>query len=224
MSRDHGCKPSTPKQAHVCMSHQAHTDAWEGLCNCPSNRQPMFQYQEVFLKVYLNLFCCKRCAWLFMPFPTDREIRQFPSALPNLLLIWKLTISPVNYLIFRLKPPYFFSVSPLVIFFKTSGHFWCSHLHSPYLSQRQVIKRGHSPQAESLSVPWNCYIRPAYHLQPDIKYTVEISDLQTFLTFLSSSFFLPKELQVCQKPKQKKTTYKPSLAVDLQSNFCLTGC
>lgn len=177
----------------------------------------MFQYlygQEVFLKVYLNLFCCNRYAWLFMPFPTDKEIRWYRSALPNLLLIWKLIISPVNHLIFRLDPPYFFSLSPLVIFFKTSGHFWCSHLHFPHLSQRQVIKRRHSPQAESLSVPCNCYIYPVYHLQPDIKYTVEISDLQTFLTFFSS--FLPKVLQVYQKPEQKKTTYKLSLAVELQ--------
>lgn len=153
----------------------------------------MFQYlygQEVFLKVYLNLFCCNRYAWLFMP------------SLPNLLLIWKLIISPVNHLIFRLDPPYFFSLSPLVIFFKTSGHFWCSHLHFPHLSQRQVIKRRQSPQAESLSAPCNCYIYPVYHLQPDIKYTVEISDLQTFLTFFSS--FLPKVLQVYQNLNKKR--------------------
>lgn len=159
---------------------------------------------ESFGRSTWTFFCCNSCSCLFVPLPTDMEMRWLPSALPNLLFTWKLIISAINHLIFRLKPPYLFSLSPLVIFFLTSGHFWHSHLPFPHISQRQVIKRQHGPHAESLSVPCNCCIHPIYRLQPHIKYTGEISDLQTFLTFFLPFYFSPLKRYRSTKNLNKK--------------------
>lgn len=86
-------------------------------------------------------------------------------------------------LVFKLKPPYVFSLSPLAIFLRplVISDFLCCTLH---ILLKGWSPKVDSPQAESLLVPYSCYVPPVYQLHPDIKYPIELSDLQVFLVLV----------------------------------------
>lgn len=160
-----------------------------------------------------------RCAILHQKGDNDDSLLLYQI---TKLLISKLFTSIANHLGFKLKPPYIFSLSPLAIFLRplVISDFLSCTLH---ILLKGWSSKVDSPQAESLLVPYNCYVPPVYQLHPDIKYPIELSDLQVFLLlvcFRLKCYSFIKNLNK-DNPQTPFSSGLPKFLSDLMLKICL---